>query len=256
MMILIRQELFKLFKKHSTWISLIVMMVIQIGFAVMAKIHPDVFNPQETYTTGYYATTLLVFYLIAASSSIITMEFQYGTIKNLLYREYPRGKILISKWITLLVYSVAWLVWINISSLLIKFILFPKVDLGANLGHGYTVLTSTIVVDLANLLTVWLILSIVILLSNLFKNSAAAISVGIISSFVTNIMSGMSALLVIKWPWLKWDPLNMLQYPDQILSPSEIHLTRLTLTQLFSGNLVYIVLLLTAGYFVFQHRAV
>lgn len=37
--------------------------------------------------------------MIAACSSIIAMEFQYGTIKELLYRKYYRGQILISKWI-------------------------------------------------------------------------------------------------------------------------------------------------------------
>lgn len=253
---LIKQELFKLFKKSSTWMSLSTLIVVQILFAVLASNNPKVFNPQETFMQGYYGTTLMVFFMIAASSSIITMEFQYGTIKELFYREYSRGKILISKWVVTFIYSVGLILIINITSLIIKFILFPKVNLNAPVGEKYTVLTSTIVVDFANLLTLWLILSLVLLISNLFKNSAAAISVGIIGFFLTNIMSSMLLVLVNKWPWLRWNPLNMLFYPAQIISPNEIHLTKLTSTQLFSGNLLYIAIFLALGYVVFRRRSI
>ncbi len=44
--------------------------------------------------------------MIAATASIITMETQYGTIKNVLSQRYSRTQVLISKWLVMLTYSV------------------------------------------------------------------------------------------------------------------------------------------------------
>ena len=57
--------------------------------------------------------------MIIQASTIISMEFHYGTIKNLLYRNYSRTSIIVSKFITLLIYSlIIFLVFIIISLLL------------------------------------------------------------------------------------------------------------------------------------------
>ncbi|RIM60914.1 ABC transporter permease, partial [Staphylococcus xylosus] len=48
----------------------------------------------------------IFFLMIIQASTIITMEFHYGTIKNLLYRNYSRTSIIISKIISLVIYSL------------------------------------------------------------------------------------------------------------------------------------------------------
>ena len=74
----------------------------------------------------FSATSWIVFIMIAAASTIISMEAQYGTLKNLLYRKYSRGEILVSKWITLVIYSVYLYLLAIIVTVLMKLILFLR----------------------------------------------------------------------------------------------------------------------------------
>lgn len=113
--------------------------------------------------------------LIAATSNITMMEFQSGMIRPLLYRKYSRTQVLISKWLVILGYSIILYVVSFIWSLILKLVLF----------NGTFALTSTLLTHLvqnlvAQWLTTWLLLSVVFLMTNAFKSSAVAVSVGII----------------------------------------------------------------------------
>src|SRR5699024_6486247 len=93
MLTLVRKELFKLYKKKSTFIlfGIIVLIMILIGFS--SKSNSDIFDPEQVFTSAYSAFAYIVFVMIVQASTILTMEFQYGTIKNLLYRNYSRTQI-------------------------------------------------------------------------------------------------------------------------------------------------------------------
>ena len=256
MFTLTKQELFKLVHKKSTWITTIFLLIIQIGFSVFAKNNPHSADPLIAFRNGYEGFILIVFFIIAASATIISTEFEYGTIKELLYRKYSRGQVLVSKWITIFLYSLYWYILVGLVSLLLNETVYPKISLGQSAGHGYSYLTSLLAVQGANFLNIWLLVSLVFLLANVFNNSAVAVSVGIVGYFIVSVASTFITGLVAKWSWLKWNPLNMLEYPVQINEPSLSHVTKLSLNQLAAGNLVYIVIFLALGYLVFKKRNV
>ncbi|HBK5801642.1 TPA: ABC transporter permease, partial [Enterococcus faecium] len=104
MTLLVKQELFKLIKKKSTAVLSVLLVVLLIGTALLAKKYTTIIDPVEMTAQLFSATSWIVFIMIAAASTIISMEAQYGTLKNLLYRKYSRGEILVSKWITLVIY--------------------------------------------------------------------------------------------------------------------------------------------------------
>ncbi len=56
--------------------------------------------------------------LIIQASTIISMEFHYGTIKNLLYREYS-DTIIVGKIITLFIISLIYFIITIIASIVI-----------------------------------------------------------------------------------------------------------------------------------------
>ncbi|KRK47111.1 ABC transporter permease [Secundilactobacillus kimchicus] len=258
MLTLVRQELFKLIKKRSTWITTIIMLVTQIGLAIWAKTTPKVLDPRAVFDQQFFGVVWYLFFLIAAAASIITMEFQYGTIKEVLYRKYYRGEIMVSKWLTLFIYSLYWVVLSWVVSMLLRAVLFAdKIDLGAKVANGNTVLMDSIQQTAASFLTLWLLLSLVLLLANLFKNSAVAVSVGIVGYFVTQTLASILTMLIHKWAWLKWNPLTMLFYPSQLSSYDMYHaMTKLTNVQMFCGNVVYIAIFLGLGYWIFKKRSV
>lgn len=107
MITLVKQETFKLLHKKSTYAVSATLLILMTLFAVLSRSHPKYWGqPQDQFVQLFTGINWIVLFMIAACSSIIAMEFQYGTIKELLYRKYYRGEILVSKWITMLLYSI------------------------------------------------------------------------------------------------------------------------------------------------------
>ncbi|ANZ62799.1 hypothetical protein AYR62_00910 [Secundilactobacillus paracollinoides] len=252
---LIRQELFKLSRKHSTWICTALMIVMQIGFAVLAKNDPKMVNPEAAFQSTFYANPLILYFMIAACATIITMEFQYGTIRALLYRKYSRGQVLVSKWVCMFIYSAYWYALSFFVSLVLREFMFKHVINLHATTDGISVFRYTAMVDGGKFVTLWLLLSLVFLLANVFRNSAAAVSVGIIGYLAANLVMQILVVLIQEYDWIKWNPLTMMLYPSLLSAPDTYtKLLNLTNTQMFFGNVFYIALFLWIGYYFFKKR--
>lgn len=103
---LVNQELYKIFKKKSSIIIPIIIFIIMIGLAILSKNYSNVIESKLLLEQGYSGFSWIIFLMIIQASTIITMEFHYGTIKNLLYRNYTRTSIILSKFIALFIYSL------------------------------------------------------------------------------------------------------------------------------------------------------
>jgi len=252
---LVRQELFKLYKKKSTFILFGAVTLIMILISVVSKTNPDIFEPESVFTSAYAAYAWIVFIMIIQASTIITMEFQYGTIKNLLYRNYTRSQVIISKCITLLIYSIGLYVSTSIIAIILKLFMSPNLSFLHKVNENMNLIQTFLFNALGNFIGLWLLISLVLLLSCIFRNTAVSIVIGIIIYFATSIVSGIMFLAIEKWEWLKWNPLNMLNLSGQISSDGEIaSLTRLSIGQLFTGNIIYIIIFLFLVYVVFRKK--
>ncbi len=257
MITLVREEIFKLVHKKSTWVESILLLILMTFFAVMSQQHPKTFDPQSQFMSAYTGVVWILLFLVAACSSIIAMEFQYGTIKEVLYRKYYRGQVLVSKWLTMLLYSVYFFVLAYAYSLILKLIFANDTfQLSETYGQSKSILETFGYQMFSQFVSVWLILSLVLLLANLFKSSSAAITVGIIGYFALSIMSGLMAMVVAKWEWLKWNPLNMMYLPSQVTDVGHTveHMTKLSTPELYVGSLVYTAIFLAVSYLVFRKR--
>ena len=257
MISLVKEEIYKLINKKSTLAITVCLLVVMTGFAVLIKVQPKIIGAKAMFDASYTGLTWVVLVLIAACGSIIAMEFEYGTIKEILYRQYYRGQVLISKWLTMLLYSVYLFVLTFGYSLILKFALFnSKIDLANNYGRAHSLLVSTVLSYAGQFVSLWMILSLVLLLSTLFKSNAAAISIGIIGYFALSMVSQLMLLAIQKWNWLKWNPLNMMNLGNQVLDSSFKKLTLLSTTQMTWGCLVYTAVFLFISYVVFKKRSV
>lgn len=251
-----KQEGFKLTRKTSTWISSFFLIAIQVLFAILSRVYPQTFEPAGTFESLYFARPIIIFYMIAATATIITMEFQYGTMKQVLYRRYSRGQILVSKWLAILAYSLYWYVISTGVALLLKAMLFHhSLSIHQSAGDGATVFTRSLAISAASFVSLWILLSVVFLLANVFSNSAAAVSVGIIGYFGAFIVTQLLTMLIQKWDWAKWNPLTMMLYPSMMARPGYYQaLLNMQSWQMLLGCVVYIVLFLAIGYNVFCRR--
>lgn len=257
MITLVKQETFKLLHKKSTYAVSATLLIIMTVFGVLTRNYPKYWgDPKGLFVTMFTGINWIVLFMIAACSSIIAMEFQYGTIKELLYRKYYRGQILVSKWITMLLYSIYFYVLAFVWSMLLKVVLFnSKFQLSDTYQPGHSVIDSMWLGIVGSFLTVWLVLSLVLLLANIFKSTAAAISIGIIGYFALSIISNIMFVLMQKWDWLKWNPLNMMNLPSQLVSSSFHKMTLLSTPEMVVGSLVYTAIFMAISYVIFKRRS-
>ncbi|GHP13775.1 membrane protein [Lentilactobacillus fungorum] len=257
MVTLVKQEMYKLLHKKSTPAVSVVLLIIMTIFGVLSKTNPKYWGPKDMFVSMYTGENWVVLFMIAACSSIIAMEFQYGTIKELLYRKYYRGEILVSKWITMLVYSIYFFVLTFVYSLILKVILYnSKFKLSDTYANNHSIVETQVLGMVGAFLSVWLILSLVLLLANVFKSTAAAISIGIIGYFALSMVSGLMFVLMQKWDWLKWNPLNMMNLPSQIVDNSYHKMTLLSTPEMVWGSLIYTAIFMAISYVVFKRRSV
>ena len=256
MLTLIKQELYKLLHKNGTYIGLACIFCFQIALAILSKVFPGFMSADAAFGTGFAGSSITVFVMIAATASIIAMEFQYGTVRQLLYRKYYRSQVFISKIIVVILHALVLYVLQFVMALLLKFALFPSIDLGASAGHGRTVLSALAISNVADFISLLLLLSVVLLLSTLFKSNAAAITSGYIGYFVMSMASSLLMLLISHWEWVKWNPFTMMLLGNQILNPAMSSVTHLSTPIMFWGSIAYTVVFSFLAYALFRKRSV
>lgn len=253
---LIKQECFKLCKKKSTFIILIIIILLMVVQAIISKNYDDVFSPQSSIESAFSGFSWFIFLLIIQASTIISMEFYHGTIKNLLYRKYTRTNIVISKIITLVIFSLLYFIISIVVGFILWAIFFNDINLLESKGDELSLLSKMLLTGLGTYVGTWLVLSVTLLISCAMKSPGVSIAVGIVFYFATSILSGILTIIVDKWEWLKWNPISMMNIMIQIVDKSMKKYTKLELHELFIGNIAYIIIFLILVVFVFKKKNV
>ncbi|MCG2023716.1 ABC transporter permease [Staphylococcus epidermidis] len=253
---LIKQECFKLCKKKSTFIIPIIIILLMVVQAIISKNYDDVFSPQSSIESAFSGFSWFIFLLIIQASTIISMEFYHGTIKNLLYRKYTRTNIIISKIITLVIFSLLYFIISIVVGFILWAIFFNDINLLESKGDELSLLSKMLLTGLGTYVGTWLVLSVTLLISCAMKSPGVSIAVGIVFYFATSILSDILTIIVDKWEWLKWNPISMMNIMIQIVDKSMKKYTKLELHELFIGNIVYIVIFLILVVFVFKKKNV
>ncbi|CAI2693097.1 hypothetical protein AKUH4B412M_13130 [Apilactobacillus kunkeei] len=191
--------------------------------------------------------SMVLIAMIVFASSLLTKDFSNNTVKYLFARQFSRGKILISKLITTVIMFV-YLVIVTFIATAIANVLFNENR--AFLWHdifGYLIGMS---------FYLFLMLSIVLLISNIFKSNAVAIAFGIVFYFVSNVINVFLNILVDKMEWIKYNPLNFLNILKQYSVPEYSQLSRLSVTQLEVGSIIWGIVFLLITYVVYNRRNV
>ncbi|MEB6266846.1 ABC transporter permease [Staphylococcus haemolyticus] len=251
---LIKQECFKLFKKKSTFIIPIIIILLMFAQAIISKNYDDVFSPKITISSAFSGFSWFIFLLIIQASTIISMEFYHGTIKNLLYRKYTRSSIIISKIITLVIFSLIYFIITIAIAIVLWAIFFNDINLLESKGDELSLLSKMLLTGLGTFVGTWLVLSITLLISCAMKSPGVSIAVGIVLYFATSILSSILTIVVDKWEWVKWNPISMMNIMAQIIDKRMKKITKLEIHELFIGNIVYIFIFLILVVFVFRKK--
>ncbi|MGX4763915.1 ABC transporter permease [Holzapfeliella sp. JNUCC 72] len=260
---LVKNELFKLRKKSTTIVMPLIMIGLMILVTVLTASAGDITSYADIMAAG---SAWLVITLISAAGSILSMEYEYGTIKELFSSKFSRSKILMSKWLAIFVYSILLNVLMIASTFIIYFIgrattskfIFNWSDKMQNMGD-VTVVENLVKSCAGLFLQTWLLLSVVFLVASVIKKSSLAVTLGIVVYFASSMISGilMSLMITFKLDWLKYSPFNMLLVNNLGLPHDNLlNVAHLDAISLVSGALIYTVIFLIIGLLFYRRKEV
>lgn len=164
---------------------------------------------------------LATIFTIIIAADIVASEFSWGTINFLLIRPISRTKILLSKYLTTLVFSVGFMAIILFFSLMFGGVFFgfkgvfqPYIYIDANhFIHKNTMFHQLFIDYGLQTITMITIVTIAYAISTAFKSNSVSIVVSILSLFLGNIL----AIPVSQLSWSKYiifTNLDLIKYTD------------------------------------------
>ena len=176
------------------------------------NINPDL-NTNWTYMAEWTTslTSFVTLFVVIVCSSLVSSEFSDGTIKQLLIRPYKRWKILLSKYITSLLFAALLLVSLFIFSYIVGILFFgsgaysDKILDPASFGFSPVIVGDYFV----DMMVYWIpgflvITTIAFMLSTLFKNQALAVGISIFILFASSTLNMVIQSFIGKYEWLKF----------------------------------------------------
>ncbi|TRZ37467.1 ABC transporter permease [Niallia circulans] len=147
-------------------------------------------------------------FTIIIAAGIVANEFTWGTVKLLLIRPISRAKILLSKYLTVLLFGIFLLLILFAFSLLLGGILFGFPDTSTPYlnYHEGTVKEQNMVVHLLisyglNSISLLMITTMAFMISSVFRNSSLAVGISIFLMFMGGTVTFM---LATKFEWAKY----------------------------------------------------
>ncbi|QFT87743.1 ABC-2 family transporter protein [Bacillus sp. THAF10] len=209
----------------------------------------------------YGLTSLVTLFTVIVCSANVSAEFSDGTIKQLLIRPHRRWSILLSKYISVLLYSFFMLfvllgagylfgmLFIGAGDFDMKSFVFTfegqkEVAIGSQFFKGI----------LLFLPSLFMIMTISFALSTLFKSQALAVGIGIAVLFGSTVLGSVIVFLAEKFTWVKF-----LIFPHLDLSIYTIQDTILqdvTISTSLTILLVYYIIFMVLSFLFFQKRDV
>jgi ABC-2 type transport system permease protein len=170
-------------------------------------------NPYIGETTWTYVesnagvVTFIGLFAIIIAAGIVASEFTWGTIKLLLIRPISRTKILLSKYITVLLFGVSLLAILFLSSLIVGLILFGIDGTAPHLVYidgnveeqniiGYLIKTYFL-----KTIDVLMMATMAFMISAVFRSSSLALGISLFLLFMGGTATG---LLSMRFDWAKY----------------------------------------------------
>lgn len=205
-------------------------------------------------------TSFITLFVVIVCSSLVSSEFSDGTIKQLLIRPYKRWKILLSKYITSLLFAALLLVSLLVFSYVVGLLFFgsgsysDKIMDPTSFGFNPVSVGEYVV----NMMVYWIpgflvITAVAFMLSTLFKSQALAVGISIFILFASSTLTTIIQSFIEKNEWLKFvlfPHLDLRGYVSEMIPMFEGASLGFSLAVLA----VYYLLFLALTFFFFQKK--
>ncbi|WP_018932052.1 ABC transporter permease [Gracilibacillus lacisalsi] len=199
---------------------------------------------------------IISLFTIIVAAGIISNEYRWGTIKLLLIRPISRTKILFSKFVSVLLFSITMLAFLFIISLVIGAIFFgingwnpSLVQMGTDGVEEVSIFAEIFTQYGLNMVNLVMMATFAFMISTLFRSSAMAIGLAIFLMFTGNSIIGF----VAEYDWAKYILFANTNLNQYFGSGSPV-MDGMTLGFSITVLVVYFVLFLLVSWFTFTKR--
>ncbi|MHA6532814.1 ABC transporter permease [Paenibacillus sp. BAC0078] len=253
---LIHNENVKIYSRVRTWVMLIILAVMSALFPVLFYYTSGDTSTAELWSS-FQMTVSIAFFLntiftVVIASDSVAGEFSWGTIKLLLIRPWSRSKILLSKYISLLLFSLlstAVLIVFGYVSALI-FSTTPGTD--ASMVSSWSPAKYTFLSILCSYIELFLTAAIAFMVSSVFRASGLAIGLSLFIMFAKDIFVAIFSPERYEWAkYLIFPHMNLGGYLLTDKGPGGV-----SLGFAVAVLAVYYLLFMLVSWFVFRKRDV
>ncbi len=253
---LIHNENIKIYSRVRTWVMLFILAFISVLFPALfhftssggsASLMGLWENFQTTLTIAFFLNT--IFTVVIASDSVAG-EFSWGTIKLLLIRPWSRSKILLSKYISLVLFSLL------STAVMMLFaygasLIFSSGNASANVG-SFTAFEYAMLDVLCSYFEMFITAALAFMVSSVFRASGLAIGLSLFIMFTQS----MFAMIFNpeRYAWAKYLIFTHMDLHRYILSDTGPAGITFGFSALVLG--VYYLLFLLVAWYVFRKRDV
>jgi ABC-2 type transport system permease protein len=204
-------------------------------------------------------SSLVTLFVVVVGSANVAAEFSDGTIKQLLIRPHQRWRILLSKYIAVIIYALLLVLTLIVSGYIIGLLLFGSGDFNMKMfeitleGRKVAIVGTQFLLKMLYFIpSLLIIMTIAFMLSTLFKSQALAVGIGIFVLFFSSTLGGIILMLADKYTWAK-----LLIFPHLDLTVYALQdriLEDITLPVSLSILAVYYAVFMVLTFFFFQKR--
>ncbi|QGQ95300.1 ABC transporter permease [Paenibacillus psychroresistens] len=202
MLNLLLNENMKIYRRMRTWIMMAVIVILTLTVLLIGHFEAPSLSEAVISRTLWHGISVaganLIFlctiFTVVIGADSVAGEFSSGTIKLLLIRPASRAKILLSKYVSMLVFAIVLILILLISAFLISGILegFSSIADGTA-GHVLAIYGTSSIEML-------LIVTLAFMLSTVFRSSSLAIGMSLGLLFIGPLL----VLLIAKYSWAKY----------------------------------------------------
>lgn len=219
---LVRNENMKIYYRPRTWVmtGIMVMLVLSISILWLIFGGRDTSMWDVAIIESSILFMLVTIFTVVIAAGGVAEEFTSGTIKLLLIRPWSRSKILLSKYISIMLFAVLLAVILFGSSLLVNWICFginASPDIVPNFvgKDGITPFSYMLQYYGLTLISLVVTVTLAFMLSTVFRSGGLAIGMALFLMLGVNTFIGLIAMLKYKWiDYLLFIHLNLTQYLD------------------------------------------
>lgn len=219
---LVQNENMKIYRRPRTWImaGILVALVLLISILWVSVGGRDTSMWEVAFIESSILFLLVTIFTVVIAAGGVAEEFTSGTIKLLLIRPWSRSKILLSKYISILMFAILLAVLLFVSTILVNWVCFginasPEVQPFIGGLNGITPISYMLQYYALTLVSLVVTVTLAFMLSTVFRSGGLAIGFSLFLLLGVNSFVALIAMLEYKWiDYLLFIHLSLTQYLD------------------------------------------